>query len=194
MKDCFNEQHRPVYNPVRISKSTSVSEHFHANDHSTKGVTLIPVYEKPGKHTSLIEVTFLNRLARVRKMKCTAILPVNIDFYYRVTHCSILSSSCLCNVFCYVNVHSFFIVSCYHSIPYLTLPYLTLPYLTLPYLTLPYLTLPYLTLPYLTLPYLTLPYLTLPYLTLPYLTLPYLTLPYLTLPYLTLPYLTLQLY
>ena len=43
LKDRFNEHRRPVDNPSNISKSTTVSEHFLANDHSANDITRIPL-------------------------------------------------------------------------------------------------------------------------------------------------------
>ena len=43
LKDRFNEHRRPVDNPSDISKPTTVSEHFLANDHSANDITRIPL-------------------------------------------------------------------------------------------------------------------------------------------------------
>ena len=43
LKARFNEHHRPVDNPSNISKPTTVSEHFLANDHSANDIILIPL-------------------------------------------------------------------------------------------------------------------------------------------------------
>ena len=43
LKDLFNERRRPVDNPSNISKPTTVSEHFLANDHSANDIILIPL-------------------------------------------------------------------------------------------------------------------------------------------------------
>ena len=43
LKDRFKEHRRPVDNPSNISKPTTVSEHFLANDHSANDITRIPL-------------------------------------------------------------------------------------------------------------------------------------------------------
>lgn len=49
----FNERRRPVENPANISKPTTVSEHFLANDHFAKDITLIPLERIHTNHDSV---------------------------------------------------------------------------------------------------------------------------------------------